>query len=106
MTIDELNTEQKQQLKINYYIEKYDDISYSDMANIDNIVSDTEIDDEYGSIEFVEEDFLRWTKLVIIGWINTCKIAVIYLKIILVGRNKPWIKIYCNLSMNLNYLMN
>lgn len=62
MSVKELNREQLQQLKIQYLDnllmeEENRNISYGEMADIDNIVSDNVIFNVYGSIYFVEEDF-------------------------------------------------
>lgn len=62
MNVKELNKEQLQQLKIKYLDELLQEeeernISYGEMANIDEIVSDKIIYDLYASTEFVDEDF-------------------------------------------------
>ena len=58
MSVKELTREQLTQLKEQYYIEKNNNVSYGELADIDNLVSDNEIFEEYGHITFVEEDFL------------------------------------------------
>lgn len=62
MNVKELNKEQLQQLKIKYLDELLQEeegrnISYGEMANIDEIVSDKIIYDLYESTTFVDEDF-------------------------------------------------
>lgn len=62
MNVKELNKEQLQQLKIKYLDELLQEeegrnISYGEMANIDEIVSDKIIYDLYASTTFVDEDF-------------------------------------------------
>lgn len=62
MNVKELNKEQLQQLKIRYLDELLQEeegrnISYGEMANIDEIVSDKVIYDLYDYTTFVNEDF-------------------------------------------------
>jgi len=58
MSVEELPREALQELKQRYYAEKYDeDLSYGELADIDNIVSDEEVFDEYGGTSFTEDDF-------------------------------------------------
>lgn len=62
MKVQELNKEQLQQLKVRYLDELLQEeegrnISYGEIANIDEIVSDKVMFDLYGHITFVEEDF-------------------------------------------------
>lgn len=62
MKVQELNKEQLQQLKVRYLDELLQEeegrnISYGEIANIDDIVSDKIMFDLYEHIEFVEEDF-------------------------------------------------
>ena len=58
MHIHELNTNQLAQAKVNYWTEKNGaDISYGEIANIDSFVSDEEIFEAYGHIDFCEDDF-------------------------------------------------
>ena len=62
MNVKELNKEQLQQLKIRYLDdllqeEEGRNISYGEMANIDENVSDKIIYDLYESTTFVDEDF-------------------------------------------------
>lgn len=58
MSVEELPREALQELKQRYYAEKYDkDLSYGELADIDDIVSDDEVFDEYGGTSFTEDDF-------------------------------------------------
>ena len=62
MKVQELNKEQLQQIKVRYLDELLQEeegrnISYGEIANIDDIVSDKIMFDLYEHIEFVEEDF-------------------------------------------------
>ena len=62
MTVRELNRDQLQQLKLNYYTHGgVVDISYEDAADIDNIISDEEIYAEYAGIVFVPDDFFGYS---------------------------------------------
>lgn len=57
MVFQDLNKEQKEQLKQRYYCERNENVSYGELADIDNLVTDKEIEAEYGDITFCEEDF-------------------------------------------------
>lgn len=57
MNIKELTREQLQQVKQHYYMENNESVSWGELADIDELVSDEEIFKEYGHITFVEEDF-------------------------------------------------
>lgn len=70
MNVYELTREQLTELKGNYLIDlanegsfaevvgvDYDFPSWGDMANADEIVPDDVIYEQYGGVEFVEEDF-------------------------------------------------
>lgn len=58
MSVEELPREALQELKQRYYAEKYDEeLSYGELADIDDIVSDEEVFDEYGGTSFTEDDF-------------------------------------------------
>ena len=50
MSVKDLTREQLIELKQRYYTD-------GELADIDNLVSDNEIFEEYGHITFVEEDF-------------------------------------------------
>lgn len=57
MKIEDLTREQLIELKERYYTERNENVSYGELADVDNLVSDNEIFEEYGHITFVEEDF-------------------------------------------------
>lgn len=58
MNIKELNREQLEQLKQHYYMEKQESVSWEELININDYVSDEEIIQAYSGISFVEDDFL------------------------------------------------
>ena len=57
MRVDELNRDQLEKLKQHYLMETQMDVSYSDLASADDIVSDEDIFDYYGDVDFVPDDF-------------------------------------------------
>ena len=58
MKISQLNVEQLEQVKVHYWTEKNgENISYGEIANIDNLVSNEEIFEAYGHMDFTEDDF-------------------------------------------------
>ena len=57
MKLQDLNREQIIQLKQRLYCEKNENASYGELAEIDNLVSDEELKEEYGDTYFVDEDF-------------------------------------------------
>ena len=57
MVFSELNKEQKIQLKQNLYCSQNDNVSYGELADIDDLVTDSEIEQEFGDTIFTEEDF-------------------------------------------------
>lgn len=57
MDVRELNSEQLEKLKVNYYAERNEDMSYGDIVDINNLVSDKEVFEEYAGTIFTEEDF-------------------------------------------------
>lgn len=62
MSVKELTKGQKTELKQRYYDEKLQEkenrtMSYYEMMIIDDLVSDEEIENEYGYITFVNDDF-------------------------------------------------
>lgn len=57
MDVRELNREQLEKLKVNYYSERHGDMSYGDIVEIDELVSDEEVFEEYAGTVFTEEDF-------------------------------------------------
>ena len=58
MSVKDLTREQLIELKQRYYTERNENVSYGELADIDNLVSDNEIFEEYEHITFVAEDFL------------------------------------------------
>ena len=57
LTVEQLNAEQVRQLKEAYYTSKHDAVSYAELADIDTLVTDAEIIEEYKGIIFSEDDF-------------------------------------------------
>ena len=57
MSYDELNRDQILTLKQNYLVRTQDNVSYNELAEADNLVSDEELEQEYKNVNFVEEDF-------------------------------------------------
>ena len=61
MSIQELNPTQLEQVKQRYYIEKQEEtgepISFGDLMQIDELVSDEEVFDAYSGTVFTEDDF-------------------------------------------------
>lgn len=57
MSVNELTRNQLIQLKQHYYFENNESVSWYELANIDELVSDEEIFEEYDYITFVEDDF-------------------------------------------------
>ena len=61
MTIRELSREQLAQVKQHYLTHKLEDagegVSYGELADVDNLVTDAEIFEAYGDIDFTEGDF-------------------------------------------------
>lgn len=57
MGVKELSREQLIELKINYYCNNNENVSYGELANIDEIVTDEEIFEEYSATIFTEDDF-------------------------------------------------
>lgn len=57
MSYDELNRDQILALKQNYLVRTQDNVSYNELAEADNLVSDEELEQEYKNVDFVEEDF-------------------------------------------------
>ena len=57
MSYKELNRNQILALKQNYLVRTQDNVSYNELAEADNLVSDEELEQEYKNINFVEEDF-------------------------------------------------
>ena len=57
MSYKELNRDQILTLKQNYLVRTQDSVSYNELAEADNLVSDEELEQEYKNVNFVEEDF-------------------------------------------------
>jgi predicted oxidoreductase (fatty acid repression mutant protein) len=58
MTLAELSFDQKRKLKTDYWQEvKGNVLSYEDMENIDNLVTEEELKMYYDQYDFTEEDF-------------------------------------------------
>ena len=57
MTIFELNEDQKRQLKTDLYCQENHSVSWGELANIDELVSDEQLYETFGSVDFVEDDF-------------------------------------------------
>lgn len=55
--VKELSREQLTQLKQGYYMQLHETVSYSELAAIDELVSDEEMYEEYAGVEFVPDDF-------------------------------------------------
>lgn len=56
-SVKELSREELIELKQNYYTNKNKNVSWGELAEIDNLVSDEEIFKEYADTDFVDEDF-------------------------------------------------
>ena len=56
MTLKELSAEQKLELKQNF-LAKDNDVSYGELTCADELVSDEELEEEYGNVEFTDDDF-------------------------------------------------
>lgn len=59
MKVTELNRDQLIQLKQSYLTEKQDSVSWGELAEADELVTDDEIFKEYAGINFVEDDFSK-----------------------------------------------
>lgn len=57
MTVEELNRDQLIELKTTYYMNKHESVSWGELADIDELVSDEEVYNEYGYMTFTEDDF-------------------------------------------------
>lgn len=56
-TVFELTREELTEVKTRYYCETNDNVSWGEIANIDEIVTDEEIFEEYSEYFFVDDDF-------------------------------------------------
>ena len=57
MLLKELNENQIHQLKEQILLENNESISYGELVNADSLVSDLEVEERFGGITFVPEDF-------------------------------------------------
>lgn len=58
MTVYELNRDQLEELKQRYYMDHVNENpSYGELAEIDDLVSDEEVYEEYAGTDFVVDDF-------------------------------------------------
>lgn len=57
MSVTELTRDQLIELKQHYYCGRNESVSWGELAEIDNIVTDEEVFEEYGGTYFVEDDF-------------------------------------------------
>ena len=58
MTVHELNRDEITELKVDMYPQKHDDtISYLEINNIDELVSDEEVFEEAAECDFSKDDF-------------------------------------------------
>lgn len=58
MTVNQLNHAQREQLKQTYYCERVNNApTWGELADIDALVSDAEIEREYSGVEFSDDDF-------------------------------------------------
>ena len=60
MSVYELSKNQLIELKQNYLCVVQKNVSYGELCDADNIVSDEEIFSEYGNVEFSKDDFLSF----------------------------------------------
>lgn len=56
MKLKDLTDEERLELKQNY-LTRDKDVSYGELADADQLVTDEELEDEYGSTEFTKDDF-------------------------------------------------
>lgn len=57
MTLSELTKDQKIKLKQDYLTNKKPNVSYGELADADELVSDAELEAEYGDVSFTTDDF-------------------------------------------------
>ena len=58
MTVQELTRDELIELKQKYYIDYRDDSpSYGELADVDTLVTDEEVYEEYADVDFVKDDF-------------------------------------------------
>ena len=56
MKLKDLTDEERLELKQNY-LTRDNDVSYGELADADRLVTDEELEAEYGSTEFTKDDF-------------------------------------------------
>ena len=59
MTVYDLSREQLQQLKQRHLMEQGASLSWGELADIDSVITDEEIQEAYEGTDFVEEDFFQ-----------------------------------------------
>lgn len=59
MTVCDLSREQLRQLKQRHLMEQGASLSWGELADIDSVISDEEIQEAYEGTDFVEEDFFQ-----------------------------------------------
>ena len=59
MSVYELSKNQLIELKQNYLCEVQKNVSYGELYDADNIISDEEIFNEYENVKFSEDDFFN-----------------------------------------------
>lgn len=69
MKLSELTPEQKLELKQNF-LSRNNDVSYGELADADKLVSDQELEEEYGSTEFTADDFFCTAGETVTVWEN------------------------------------
>lgn len=57
MRLEELNAEQKKELKQDVLNNRLGNPSYGELANAEELVTDEELEAAYGGTEFTEDDF-------------------------------------------------
>jgi hypothetical protein len=58
MTLKDLTPEQKLMLKQNILTLRQDSVSYGELIAADELVSDSELEEEFGATFFVQDDFI------------------------------------------------
>ena len=59
MNLKDLNYEQKHQLKQSVLTERDNNVSFGELVNADELVTDDELEERFGGTEFVKEDFFE-----------------------------------------------
>lgn len=59
MTVKELNRDQLERLKADYYDKRHPEgVSYGELAAVNSLVTDQEVFEAYDGVDFSEDDFL------------------------------------------------